>query len=51
VGRQEMSKEEMIAIIYKLLKTDRDLGFLSKLDEEELKILVACIRDRIGTEK
>jgi hypothetical protein len=43
-----MSKVEMIAIINKLLQTDRELDFLLKLDEEELRILVACIRDRIG---
>lgn len=41
-----MTREELIDIIKKLLKTDRDLGFLLKLDEEEIKTMVACIRER-----
>jgi hypothetical protein len=46
-----MSKADLIAILKKLLLTDRDLEFLLKLDEDELKILVASIRDAIGQKK
>lgn len=42
-----MTQEELLEIIIKLLKTDRDLEFLLRLDNEELRILVACIRDRV----
>ena len=42
-----MTQEELLEIIKKLLKTDRDLEFLLRLDNEELRILVACIRDRV----
>lgn len=46
-----MSKADLVAILKKLLLTDRDLEFLLKLDEDELKILVASIRDTIGQKK
>ena len=42
-----MTQEELLEIIKKLLKTDRDLEFLLRLDNEELRTLVACIRDRV----
>ena len=41
------NKPKLIEIIQKLLKTDDDLGFLSKLDKIEIEKLIACIRDRI----
>jgi uncharacterized protein YjgD (DUF1641 family) len=44
---QDMTKEELLEIIRKLLKTNTDLNFLLKLDSEELRTLVACIRDRV----
>lgn len=43
-----MTKEELLEIITKLLKTDLKLDFLLRLELEELKALVASIRDRIG---
>ncbi len=43
-----MTKEELLEIITKLLKTDLKLKFLLRLELEELKVLVASIRDRIS---
>lgn len=43
-----MTKEELLEIITKLLKTDLKLDFPFRLELEELKVLVASIRDRIG---
>lgn len=43
-----MKKVELIKIIAKLLKTDADLSFLQELDDNQLEILVACIRDRLS---
>jgi len=42
-----MTKEKLLEIITDLLKADLDLGFLLKLEEDELEKLVACIRDRV----
>ena len=42
-----MTKEELLGIIKKLLKTNMELGFLLRLDSEELGTPVACIRDRV----
>ena len=42
-----MTQEELVERIKGLLKTDEDLSFLLKLGVEELKILVAKIRERI----
>lgn len=42
-----MEKTGLIGIIKRILKTESDLDFLLKLDEAELTILVAIIRDRI----
>ncbi|MEN6487722.1 MAG: hypothetical protein ABFD66_02385 [Smithella sp.] len=46
--RDLMTKEELLDIITKLLKTDVKLDFLMRLDMEELKVLIASIRERIG---
>ena len=43
-----MTKEKLIEILRKVLKTDAKLDFLLRLSEEELESLVACIRDRVG---
>ena len=37
----------MVEIIKALLETNADLGFLLKMDHDELETLVACIRDRV----
>jgi len=42
-----MSKAELLEIIKKLLKTDADLNFLLDLRNEDLRTLVASIRDRL----
>ena len=42
-----MKKEALIAMLQKVLKTDADLEFLSKLDISEFEILIVCIRDRV----
>jgi len=43
----KMKKEELVKKIMALLKTDLDLSFLLGLKKEEVKTLVACIRDRV----
>jgi len=41
-------KQKLIKIIKKLLSAeDANLDFLNKLQEDELKVLVASIRDRL----
>jgi len=42
-----MTKEQLIEISKKLLGTDSDLDFLSKLSNSEIETLVALMRDRI----
>jgi len=42
-----MTKEELITVLQRVLKTDADLEFLMKLDINELEVLVASIRDRV----
>ncbi len=42
-----MTKEEMITVLQRVLKTDAGLEFLMKLDNSELEILIASIRDRV----
>jgi hypothetical protein len=47
----QMTKDQLISLIKKILGTDADLQFLAKLDLAELKLLVACIRERLEGEK
>jgi len=42
-----MKKESVIEMLQRVLKTDADLEFLLKLEENELEILIASIRDRV----
>ena len=42
-----MTHMELIDIIKRILNTDADISFLTKLDESELETLIACIRDRV----
>jgi len=42
-----MTKEELVEILKRVLKTESDLEFLLNLDETELETLVAVIRDRV----
>ena len=43
-GPSIMTKDQLISLIRKILKTDPELKFLEKLDPEELEMLAACIR-------
>ena len=42
-----MNKEKLIKILKGILKTDNDLNFLLQLEESELEVLIACVRDRL----
>jgi len=42
-----MTKEEMITVLQRVLKTDADLEFLIKLEAKELEILILSVRDRV----
>jgi hypothetical protein len=42
-----IAKTELVARIRELLMTDADLGFLLQLGGEELKTLIASIRERL----
>jgi len=44
---KDMNKEKLVRIVRELLRTDRDLDFLTELKREDLERLVASIRDRI----
>jgi len=43
-----MTKDQLVAKIKELLKTDADLEFLLELKKKEIETLTACIRDRVG---
>lgn len=40
-----MTKEDLIELLWKSLKTNVSLHFLSRLEPEEIKTLIACVRD------
>jgi hypothetical protein len=42
-----MNKKSLIEILQKVLRTDADLEFLTKLEVSELEMLIACIRDGV----
>ena len=42
-----MAKEDLVAILRKLLQTDIYLDFLIQLAEADLRTLIVCIRERI----
>ena len=42
-----LTKDRLIEIIRGILGTSVDLGFLMKLNQNEVETLVACIRDRV----
>ena len=42
-----MTKEQLVAKLKDLLKTDIDLGFLLSLKKNQIETLIASIRDRI----
>jgi hypothetical protein len=41
-----VTKEKLIQIIKRLLNTDESLSFLNQLEETDLKVLTAAIRER-----
>ena len=42
-----MTKEILVETLKKILRADCDLGFLVKLNKDELETLVARVRDRV----
>ncbi len=42
-----MTKEQLIEILQRILKTEADLSFLMQLKKPELETLIACVRDRV----
>jgi hypothetical protein len=45
-----MKKQELIEILRKLLETDAELDFLLQLKGDDLRTMVACVRDRVDQE-
>jgi hypothetical protein len=48
MGGNGMTKKALIELIKKILKTDLDMDFLSKLEQGELEMLLVSIRDKVG---
>jgi hypothetical protein len=46
-----MTKEQLIDLARKILDAEAALDFMSTLDQRELEILIACIRERIEQKK
>ena len=44
---ESIPKETLLQMIRKLLRSNLDLAFLLKLDQEEIEQLVAAIRERV----
>ena len=42
-----MTKEQLVGIVKRLLETDSDLDFISKLSKSELETLVAAVRNQV----
>jgi len=43
----DLTKTELLELILKLLKTDRDMNFLMSLEEKDLTTLLVALRERI----
>jgi hypothetical protein len=50
-GGWGMAKEDLVAILRRLLQTDAYLDFLLQLDEADLRTLISLIRDRVDRAK
>ncbi len=50
-GLKMMTKENLVEMITKILKTDVELEFLLKLAPRELEILLVCLRSLVDQEK
>ena len=46
-ANENISKEKLLEIVRKLLRSDLDLTFFMKLEQREMEQLVAAIRERI----
>jgi len=46
-----LTKEDLIALIKKILRTDLNLVFLMKLEPGDLETLIACIRNGLEPKK
>ncbi len=44
-------KDDLLDLLKKILQTNVNLDFLSDLEQKDLEILIAVIRDRIDQEK
>jgi hypothetical protein len=47
----DLTKNELLEMLMKLVQTDRDLSFLQSLDEKDLTILLIALRERIENMK
>ncbi len=45
-----MTKEDLLVILIKLRRTERSPDFLLRLDENDDRTLIICIRDRLDKE-
>lgn len=43
----ELTKDEILETLLKLIQTDRDMSFLLSLNEEDLTTLLVVLRERI----
>jgi len=43
----DLTKNELLEMLQKLLQTDRDINFLLSLDDKDLTTLLVVIRERI----
>ena len=47
----DLTKDELLEKLLKLLQTDRDMNFLLSLDEKDLTTLLVVFRERIENTK
>ena len=47
----DLTKNEILEKLLKLMHTDRDMNFLLSLDENDLKTLLVVLRERIENMK
>jgi hypothetical protein len=47
----DVTKEDLVELIRKILRADQKLNFLMKLDSGNLKTLAACIRNGLEPKK
>jgi hypothetical protein len=47
----DLTKNEIMERLLKLLETDRDMNFLLSLDEKDLTTLLVALRERVENKK